>query len=242
MTLETNHTKSLGQQLWDLVGAPMRLLFLPDELVRRAGWTTKGKERLHAVLPLVRGRLLDIGAGENHLVRLYGDGVGVDVHDWGGGAHIVDDVTRLPFPDESFDTVTFLACLNHIPEREEALREAFRLLTAGGQVLITMIHPRLGAIGHRFWWYGGRPHRLEEGEPGGLTSREVWAACLVANLEPTGRERFVYGLNSLYRAVKPQHEPGVWALESETASRNGGVVDTGRTSMPSFVRRWRSPR
>ena len=35
--------------------------------------------RATAVLPHVRGRLLDVGCGSNQLVRRYGDGMGVDV-------------------------------------------------------------------------------------------------------------------------------------------------------------------
>ena len=40
--------------------------------------------RIRAVLPRVRGRLLDIGCGTNELVRRYGNGVGVDRihHGW----------------------------------------------------------------------------------------------------------------------------------------------------------------
>lgn len=46
----------------------------------RFGWTTLEEERLNAVLPHVHGRLLDIGAGPNTLVKRYGNGIGVDVH------------------------------------------------------------------------------------------------------------------------------------------------------------------
>lgn len=198
--------KPKAQVLWDFIGSPLRLLFLPDELVRRLALTTKGEERLAATLPHVKGRLLDIGAGQNKLVQSWGNGVGVDVYDWGGGAIIVDDVSNLPFKSETFDTVSFLACLNHIPQRKEALGEAFRVLRPGGQVLVVMIGPLLGAIGHRFWWYGGKRHSLEEkeGEVGGLTTKTIWALCEQAGFAPSWHRRFVYGLNNLYRAEKPR--------------------------------------
>ena len=81
------------------------------------------------------------------------NGVGVDVYDWGGGAIIVNDSSNLPFADSSFDTITFLACLNHIPNRSDVIREAYRLIRPGGNLVVTMINPMLGKIGHTIWWY-----------------------------------------------------------------------------------------
>ena len=37
------------------------------------------KRRVRAVLPHIRGRLLDVGCGFNRLVRNYENGIGVDV-------------------------------------------------------------------------------------------------------------------------------------------------------------------
>ncbi len=50
---------------------------------------------------------------------------------------------RLDFPDESFDTVTILAVLEHIPVEQVALlfSEFNRILKPGGQVLITTPTP-----------------------------------------------------------------------------------------------------
>ena len=64
--------------------------------------------RIRAVLPWVRGRLLDIGCGTNSLVGAYaGDGVGVDVHPWPGVDRVVEDSAHLPFETGTFDTVSY---------------------------------------------------------------------------------------------------------------------------------------
>jgi len=98
------------------------------------------RERVHRY---VRGRLLDIGCGDNRLVREHGDGIGVDVLDWGDVDLVVENTADLPFKDRSFDTVSFVACLNHIPNREEVLSEARRVIKADGRLIATMIPPRL---------------------------------------------------------------------------------------------------
>ena len=112
-------------------GLPFRLVLFDQAWLPRFGWTTLEEERLRAVWPYLRGRILDVGAGPNTLMIRYGDGVGVDTHDWGGGAQLIEDAARLPFADSSFDTVTFLASLNHIPNRAAALVEARRLVRPG---------------------------------------------------------------------------------------------------------------
>src|SRR5262245_24000691 len=81
--------------LWDFLGIPFRLLLFDQRWLPRFGWTTLEEERLEAVFPYVDGRLLDIGAGTNTLVNRYDNGVGVDVHDWGGGALVVQDSSKL---------------------------------------------------------------------------------------------------------------------------------------------------
>ena len=192
--------KSLLQTVWDFIGVPFRLALIPQEWLPRFGWTTLEDERLAQVLPHIRGRLLDVGAGTNSLVRRYGDGVGVDVHDWGGGALVVTDTARLPFDDASFDTVTFIACLNHIPNRGDAVREARRLVRPGGRLIATMIDPVLGGVGHAIWWYGEDRHRggMQPGEVGGLWTRDLVALCQSAGFRLTMHSRFVYGMNNLY--------------------------------------------
>jgi len=165
--------------------------------------TSLEEERISAVLPYVQGRLLDIGAGRNKLVKRYGNGVGVDVYDWGEGALIVEDSSQLPFSDGEFDTVAFLACLNHIPNRAEVLQEAYRVLSPKGRLIITMINPILGGIGHFIWWYGEDKERgMKEGEVAGMWTKDIVRLCRSAGFEIVEHKRFLYQLNNLYLGVK----------------------------------------
>lgn len=66
------------------------------------------------MLPNVKGRLLDIGCGNNMLVKAWGNEIGVDVFNWPGVDMVVEDCAKLPFTDGEFDTVTIIAALNHI--------------------------------------------------------------------------------------------------------------------------------
>ena len=118
--------KGIFQNIWDFIGIPFRLVLFDQEWLPKFGWTTLEDERITAVLPFINGKLLDIGAGTNSLIKKYGDGIGVDIFDWGGGALVVKDTSNLSFEDQSFDTVTFIACMNHIPYRKKVITEAKR--------------------------------------------------------------------------------------------------------------------
>jgi len=187
------------QKLWDAVGIPFRLVLFDQAWLPRFGWTTLEDERLDAVIPHVEGRLLDIGAGPNTLVRRYGNGDGVDIFDWGNGVKVVENTSDLPYEDESFDTVTLVACLNHIPYREAVLVEANRVLKPVGKLSLTIINPILGEIGHVIWW-SDEPHAggvMLEDEVGGMWYLEIVELAGRAGFSLVHHERFVYKLNNL---------------------------------------------
>jgi SAM-dependent methyltransferase len=209
--------KPLWQSAYDFVLAPLRMAILPDHVNERLHTTSLRAERLSNALDETEGRLLDIGAGDNALVRLYRertgdqdarDSVGIDVFDWGGGCVIVENCSKLPFADASFDTVAFIACINHIPEREKALREALRVLRPDGKLVVTMIGRTIGIIGHAIWWYSEDKHRdIQDGEVMGMDADDVMRLIGAAGFIECRRRTFLYGLNSLFTARKPAGSP-----------------------------------
>ena len=164
------------------------------------------ERRIAAVLPLVSGRALDLGCGTNELMRRYrGDGLGVDVHQWGRVDLVVEDSSQLPFPDASFDTITCLGALNHIPNREKVLPEAARLLKPDGLFLMTMIPPGISRVWHalRKPWDADQVERgMAEGEVFGFTTAQLKALYAPAGLVLRRVKPFMLGVNRLYVCAK----------------------------------------
>ena len=157
--------------------------------------------RVKAVLPLVRGRLLDLGCGSNRLVERYGDGVGIDVHPWSGVDLIVRDSAELPFEPRSFDTITVIAALNHIPNREAVLDECRRVLRPDGRVLVTMLGPTISRLWHWLrspWDADQRERGMKEGEVYGFTPGEVIRLFHAHGFRFSSERRFMLGFNRIY--------------------------------------------
>lgn len=164
-------------------------------------------ERVIMALKHAKGRVLDVGCGSNTFVKSYGNGVGVDVVKWQGCDEQIADAAQLPFPPESFDTVSYLACLNHIPNREASVREAWRVLHPGGQILVTMITPRLGTFVHWLRERNDPDHRERhinhDDELLGMSEDLVRSILGTSGFASVVRKRFAWGFNSLYVARKP---------------------------------------
>jgi SAM-dependent methyltransferase len=159
------------------------------------------KRRLKAVLPHVSGRLLDVGCGFNQLVRHYANGVGVDVHPWAGADVVVTDTAALEWESGSFDTITIVVALNHIPNRAAVLNECRRVLRPGGRVVITMLTPRTSRIWHWLrapWDADQRDRGLKPGEVYGFTAAEVVDLFRRSGFTLLSQQRFMLGLNRVY--------------------------------------------
>ena len=171
----------------------------------KVGRVLLGK-RIKIVLPYLEGSLLDIGCGTNKLVRSYsGKGIGTDVYQWGDVDVLVDDTAKLPFDEKTFDTITFVATLNHIPNRTEVLLEAKRVLKDSGKLIVTMIPPKISRVWHgiRKPWDPDQSERgMKEGEVYGFTENELSELLSEAGFEITFKKKFMLGINNLTIAIK----------------------------------------
>lgn len=99
------------------------------------------------------GRWLDIGCGAGALVRAASgrgwSAVGTELapnaverlRDEGFEAYL-GETTELPLEDASFDVVSLVEVVEHVPEPVELVREAARLVRPGGAVYVTTPHGR----------------------------------------------------------------------------------------------------
>ena len=163
------------------------------------------QKRIQNILPLIKGKLLGVGCGTNELVKKYGNGIGIDVFQFGGADLIVADSSKTPFINNEFDTVTFIASLNQIPNRLEVLKEMRRLLKKDGMLIITMISPGIS----RAWHYLRKPwdkdqiiRGMKKGEVYGLSTKQVGILLKQAGFKVNKINRFMLGLNKIYIANK----------------------------------------
>jgi len=149
------------------------------------------------------GKVLDIGCGNNRLIKSHGRGIGVDVYKW-AGIDVICDGAFLPFKDNTFDTVTFLASLNHIPKRLNALIEANRVLKRNSKIVITTPGTISGYIIHKIggllWDKDQKVRGMKDGEVFGLSEPYVQGLLENAEFDKIKKYPFEFGLNSLYIA------------------------------------------
>lgn len=142
------------QKIKDFITFPLRafLIFEDDK------WTLSSlrTERFDYVASEVKGFCLDVGCGRNNVFItncLAGDGRGIDVFPFEGlhKEQIIPDMNRFPFKDKTFTTVTFIANINHIPKtkRDPELKEAYRCLKFGGNIIVTMGNPFAETLVHK---------------------------------------------------------------------------------------------
>jgi len=157
--------------------------------------------RCRTVLPYIKGKLLDIACGSNQLVReYYGSGIGVDILSYGySDVHVLKNFGHLDFDNETFDTITILAALNHIPNREEVLKEAFRILKKNGRIIITMLPPRFS----RFWHFVRRPWAdeiekdFEHGQVYGIANKELIRLLQESGFKIILKKKFMLRVNTM---------------------------------------------
>ena len=141
----------------DFILFPFRAFLLVEE--SKYGLTSLRDERFRYVKKYVVGKCLDIGCGKNNIFIkqfLDNNGVGLDLFPYEGLTEkkLIYNFFDLPFPDNSFDTVTFIANFNHIPKnlRSAEIAEAFRLIKPGGRIIVTMGSPVAELLAHLNVW------------------------------------------------------------------------------------------
>ncbi len=202
------------QKIKDFLTFPLRAftLFYDD----RFGLSALASERYDYAASEVIGRCLDVGCGSNRFVtvHLQGNGVGIDVYPYAGSdsQNIFADLTHLTYADASFDSVTFIANINHIPKplRDLELAEAFRVLRPGGNIIVTMGLPLVEIIVHQVVWLYDRifgtkldhdnERGMEEGEEYYLTEAEIRSRLTKAGFRRISYKPFwtQWGMNGMY--------------------------------------------
>jgi len=207
--------RTRAQKIKDFVTFPVRAFTLFHE--DRCGLSSLASERFDYVAEEVKGYCLDVGCGfGNRFVKEYlnGNGKGIDVFPYDGlvAENIVPDLSHLPFSEKTFDSVTFIANINHAPEsqRDAELAEAWRVLKPGGNIIITMALPLAEWIIHRLVWFYDRffgtrvdmdsERGVDEGETCFLPDSEIHERLARAGFRNITRKSFLtqWGLNRLY--------------------------------------------
>jgi ubiquinone/menaquinone biosynthesis C-methylase UbiE len=208
--------RSVQQKIIDLIAFPLRALTLHAG-IDKWGLTSLASERYEYVSRHVKGFCLDVGCGpHNRFVKnfLNGNGVGIDVYKYDGlnDENLVKDISRFPFPDETFGSVTFIANLNHVPKqlRDIELAEGSRVLKPGGNVIITMGRPIVEILVHRLVAVSDKLFRTNfdldgergmiEGEDYYVTPDEIYERLKRAGFKNLQRKLFwtQWGLNQLF--------------------------------------------
>ncbi|MDH3998069.1 MAG: class I SAM-dependent methyltransferase [Desulfuromonadales bacterium] len=146
--------------------------------------TPSSTSLLKDLLPLMpqycRGRLLDAGAGRGAyrelLAQHIDDYVGLDVAPSPATA-LVGDAQRLPFADNSFDTVFCSQVLEHVPQPWSAIAEFERVVKPGGYVVLTVPH---------LSWLHNEPHDYFRYTCHGLSSLVEKTGLQIKHLAPAG--------------------------------------------------------
>jgi len=207
-------TRNSLQALKDTLLLPIRALALLSQ--DRWGLSSLASDRFYYAAKEVTGYCLDVGCGPgNRFINefLSGNGHGIDVYPYEGLTkdQLVDDLTRFPFAGSTFNSVTFIANFNHIPqsERDAEVAEAYRCLKDGGNIIVTMANPICEIVSHKQVhlydrWFGTRfdldsERGMHREESYYVLESEIYERLEKAGFENLMKKRFLtqWGLNYL---------------------------------------------
>ncbi len=205
--------RSKFQKFIDTLFFPVRALFIPEESY--LGLTSLRDERMEEVAKEVSGYTLDIGCGRNNLFikNFVQNGIGIDIYEYEGVDNIVKDMTKLPFEDETFDSVTLIAIGGHIPKKDRVaeFKEIARVLKYGGKLILTEGEPITQTIGHLYREFSYKlmgkvdmdnERGMEHDEEYCMPYDELMGYLNTPPLKFIKRRKFMWGLNNIYIAKK----------------------------------------
>ncbi|CAN2040210.1 Methyltransferase type 11 domain protein [Candidatus Magnetomoraceae bacterium gMMP-15] len=202
-----NKEKTLIQKFVDFIYFPIRAL-LPYKWVQMLHLTDLGRERRMAVIPYLKGLILDVGCGPiNQLKQEYsGRTITCDIYNW-GNLDVVCASEALVFQNQTFDSVVMLACLNHFKNISKALEEAHRVLKPDGRLIITMPSKFIGTIVHLAvsWFDYDHVRGMDQNEVFGLSKQTVKRYLEKGGFDLILEKGFIYNLNKLFIAKKNEH-------------------------------------
>lgn len=185
------HAVGVGGVVFDYDSAPERYR-LGTAVARAHAAASLHVEVASRLMGLGARRILDVGCADGALRAELPPGpllVGLDAAAAMVRAHpppvVRGDAARLPFAEASFDAVTALNVLYHLPDPRPALCEARRVLRPGGSLLVSAIARDDSPELVRFW---RRPATSFDADEAPALVREIfdrvavqpWDAPLVA--------------------------------------------------------------
>jgi len=210
--------RSAFQKVADFATFPVRAV-MPFRVGEQSRWglSSRASERFDYAAREVVGYTLDVGCGPyDRFVTEYlgGDGMGIDVFRYEGlkGEQIFPDLTHFPFESASFDSVTLIATIHHIPKskRDVELAEIYRILKPGGNVILTQALPLAEILVHRVTRFHARLlgnsydidllRDMHEEEEDHVKESEILNRLERAGFRNVTKKRFLtqWGLNCLF--------------------------------------------
>jgi len=104
------------------------------------------EQRFKIIAKVATGNVLDLGCSEQKLLKYLPKSCnyfGLDYPDTAVNLYktsptIYGDAQKLPFNDNSFDTISFLEVLEHLPNPQAAVSECYRVLKPHGKMIFSM--------------------------------------------------------------------------------------------------------
>jgi len=104
----------------------------PDKLEKDSLWDSIDESSKYA-----KGKLLDVGCGDKPYYQIFSrkvdSYVGLDLH----GGDVIGSALKLPFKNNSYDTVLSTQVIEHVIDPQIMIKEAYRVLKKNGYLILT---------------------------------------------------------------------------------------------------------